>query len=300
MGSDLRVRAVYAGVMLLHDAELRQLGWSLEPGVVLPLALSGLLYVRGAMQLRRRGRGLALRRWEMMSFAVGWLVLALSLLSPLHEASEQLFSAHMVQHELLMVLAAPLLVLGRPMVVMLWALPPRGRQTAAHLTRQPIVRVIWGAVTRPFDAWLIHGLAIWLWHLPSLFDATLRSEFIHALQHASFLGSALIFWWSIIHVQRRSARGMSIVYLFTTAVHTGVLGALMTFSRAPWYPAYATGAPIWGLTPIADQQLGGLIMWIPASIAYLVAALAIMRRWIHDSEWSVAERERAFSTVALH
>jgi putative membrane protein len=91
---------------------------------------------------------------------------------------------------------------------------------------------------------------------------------------------------------------MSIMYLFTTAVHTGVLGALMTFSRTPWYPSYMTGASSWGLTPLADQQLAGLIMWIPASLAYLVAALVIMRRWLRDSEWSVAERERAL-TVAV-
>jgi putative membrane protein len=300
MGGDLRLRAVHAGVMILHGAALDQLRWSSEPGVVVPLALTGALYARGATQLRRRGRGLALRRWELMSFVVGWLVVALSLLSPLHDASEQLFSAHMVQHELLMVLAAPLLVLGRPMMVMLWALPRSARQPAANVARQPIVRAVWGAITRPFDAWLIHGAAIWVWHLPSLFEATLHSDFIHALQHASFLGSALMFWWSIVHVQRRSARGMSVVYLFTTAVHTGVLGALMTFSRAVWYPAYANGAAQWNLTPMADQQLAGLFMWIPASVAYLVAALLVMRQWLHDSEWGAAERDSVLSTVMLH
>jgi putative membrane protein len=285
--------------MVLNDAELGRLGWSLEPGVVVPLALSAVLYARGALELRRRGRGRSLRRWEVASFGAGWLVVALALLSPLHEMSEQLFSAHMVQHELLMALAAPLLVLGRPMIVMLWAMPPRSRQVVARAARNSTIRSVWGAITRPFDAWLIHGLAIWLWHLPALFEATLYSDSIHALQHASFLGSALIFWWSVIHVQRRAARGMSIVYVFTTAVHTGILGALMTFSRAVWYPAYATGAAKWGLTPIADQQLAGLIMWIPASLVYLAAALAIMGCWLRDSERSVAERERAVSLVAL-
>jgi putative membrane protein len=285
--------------MVLNDAELGRLGWSLEPGVVVPLALSAVLYARGAFELRRRGRGRSLRRWEVASFGAGWLVVALALLSPLHEMSEQLFSAHMVQHELLMALAAPLLVLGRPMIVMLWAIPPRGRQVVARAARNSTIRGVWSAITRPFDAWLIHGLAIWLWHLPALFEATLYSDSIHALQHASFLGSALIFWWSVIHVQRRAARGMSMVYVFTTAVHTGILGALMTFSRAVWYPAYATGAAKWGLTPIADQQLAGLIMWIPASLVYLAAALAIMGCWLRDSERSVAERERAVSLVAL-
>jgi len=277
--------------MLLDGARFGDLGWSMEPGVVVPLLLSAALYGRGAIELARRGHGVANRRLHVASFAAGWLVVAVALLSPLHEISEQLFSAHMVQHELLMALAAPLLVLGRPMAVMLWGLPRPTRLHIAGAVRHPIVRGLWRTISRPFDAWLIHGLAIWLWHLPPLFDATLRSESIHAIQHASFVGSALLFWWSVIHGQRRAARGMSILYLFTTAVHTGVLGALMTFSRTPWYPAYADRAAAWGLTPMADQQLAGLIMWIPASVVYLIAALIIMRHWLRDSEWTVVAQE---------
>jgi putative membrane protein len=104
-----------------------------------------------------------------------------------------------------------------------------------------------------------------------------------------------------MHPRRRSALGLSIVYLFTTAVHTAVLGALMTFARTPWYPSYASGASAWGLTPLGDQQLAGLIMWIPASFAYLIAALIILRRWLRDSETDVVRQERAavrlFTTI---
>ena len=279
--------------MLLHTGgELGQLRWSLEPGIVTPLVLSAALYGRGVAELGGRGRARALQAWEALSFAAGWVIVALALLSPLHDVSEQLFSAHMIQHELLMALAAPLLVLGRPMMVMLWALPVRARHAVARVTRRPVVQSAWQVLTHPVDAWLIHGIAIWLWHLPWLFEATLRNETIHALQHATFLGTAVLFWWSIVHGQARAVRGMSIIYLFTTAVHTGVLGALMAFARAPWYPTYASGAAAWGLTPMSDQQLAGLIMWIPASLAYLIAALAIMRRWLRDSEWSVSDRER--------
>jgi cytochrome c oxidase assembly factor CtaG len=288
---------MYAGLMFVRGAELGELRWSLTPGIVLPLLLSAALYARGTIALRGRGRGLVLRQWEALTFVGGCLVVALALLSPLHDVSEQLFSAHMVQHELLMTVAAPLLVLGRPMVAMLWGLPAGQRHDIAGFCRLRIVRTVWCAIARPFPAWLIHGLAIWLWHLPSLFEAALRSETVHAVQHACFVGSALLFWWSIIHGQRRAARGTAVVYLFATAVHTGVLGALMTFSRTAWYPAYANNAVAWGLTPISDQQLAGLIMWIPASIAYLIAALVIMRRWLDDSEWTVVGRERAAAAV---
>ncbi len=284
--------------MLLHGGGL-DLRWSLEPGVVAPLLVSAALYGRGILELSQRGRAKAVSRWETVSFAAGWLVVALALLSPLHDASEQLFSAHMVQHELLMAVAAPLLVLGRPLVVMLWSLPAPARHVAANVAHQAAVRRTWSVATRPLVAWLFHGVAIWTWHMPPLFESTLHSEMIHALQHACFLGSGLLFWWSVVHGQRRAARGTSIVYLFTTAVHTGVLGALLTFSRVPWYPAYANGAAAWGLTPMADQQLAGLIMWIPASVAYLVAALATIRLWLRDSEWSVVQGEGVLSPPRL-
>ncbi|MDB4877208.1 MAG: hypothetical protein JWM41_3654 [Gemmatimonadetes bacterium] len=266
-------------------------------GLIPPLLAGTMLYARGVQVLWSHDARRGVRTWEIASFAAGMVILALALLSPLHEASEQIFTAHMIQHELLMVAAAPLLIVGRPAVVMLWALPLRTRHALARAVRTPAWRAAWHALSRPFDAWLIHGLVIWLWHAPVLFQATLRSEAMHALQHLSFVGSALLFWWAVIHPTRRAALGLSIVYLFTTAVHTAVLGALMTFARTPWYPMYASGAAAWGLTPLEDQQLAGLMMWIPASLAYLIAALMIVRRWLRDSEWRVARGERA--TAAL-
>jgi putative membrane protein len=287
-------------MLLIDAAGARGLTeWTWEPGVLVPLLVGGVLYARGVRVLRMRAARGGARAWEIAAFAAGWLVTGLALLSPLHEASEQIFTAHMIQHELLMVVAAPLIVLGRPLPVMLWAFPHRARQHLASVARTAAVRSAWGALTRPVDAWLLYGVVIWVWHIPALYDYTLRSDAVHALQHTCFLGSALLFWWSVLHSRRRAAAGFSVVLLFTTAVHTSVLGALMTFSRTPWYPPYATGAAAWGLTPMGDQQLAGLIMWIPLSIVYLVAALAILRRWLADSEWTVAQREHAVSVAAL-
>ncbi|HXT16136.1 MAG TPA: cytochrome c oxidase assembly protein [Gemmatimonadaceae bacterium] len=271
--------------------------WGLEPGIVIPVFVLGALYWRGLARVRLAapravpGRGVA-------SFVAGYVVLIVALVSPLHGMSEELFSAHMLQHELLMALAAPLLVLGRPGPVLLWAFDRPSRLRVASVIRASAVRKSWHWATRPFDAWLIHAIAIWAWHIPLLFQSTLHSEAAHALQHASFLGSALLFWWSIMHGLRRAERGMAIVYLFTTAVHTAVLGALMTFAHSPWYPEYVSGAASWGLTPMADQQLAGLIMWVPASAAYLVAALAVMRAWLRDSEWAVSEAERVSPSLS--
>jgi len=198
----------------------------------------------------------------------------------------------MIQHELLMAVAAPLLVIGRPFVVALWLLPRRWRRPVAGVARNSGVRRAWAAVSQPFVAWLIHALAIWLWHVPPLFDGAVRNDLVHVLQHASFLGSALLFWWTVAHPVRRSNRGVAIVALFTTAIHTAVLGALMTFARRPWYDVYAS---IGGVSPLADQQLAGMIMWIPASLAYLIAALAVMRRWLADSELEPFRAQRSIA-----
>jgi len=122
-----------------------------------------------------------------------------------------------------------------------------------------------------------------------LFQAALHNDAMHGLQHLSFFGSALLFWWAILHPRRHAALGLSVFYLFTTAVHTAVLGALITFARSPWYPAYVAPAAGWG--PLEDQQLAGLVMWIPAGLAYLVAALVIVRRWLSESEGSVVRAE---------
>lgn len=252
--------------------------WSFDPGTVIPLAISALLYLRGA----RASRGIGLRQQAL--FWSGWVVLALSLVSPLHPLGEVLFSAHMAQHEILMLLAAPLLVLSRPLVALLWGLPFGWRRDAGAWSKTRPVQRIWKALTAPMTAWWIHAIALWAWHAPVLFQATLRNEFVHAAQHASFLGSALLFWWALFYANGERSYGMGVFYIFTTAIHTGILGALLTFARSVWYPAYAETAPLWGLTPIQDQQIGGLIMWVPAGLVYVVAGLALFAFWLRHSD----------------
>ncbi|RYE97831.1 MAG: cytochrome c oxidase assembly protein, partial [Oxalobacteraceae bacterium] len=147
----------------------------------------------------------------------------------------------------------------------------------------------WGMITRPMHAWLIHFAALWIWHAPALFQAGLVDNDIHALQHASFLFSALLFWWAVLgrHGIHHS-RGASIVYLFTTMMHTGALGALFTMSETVWYPLYGDRPALFGLTPLEDQQLGGLIMWIPGGLAYVIAGLVLGARWLMPDERKMA------------
>lgn len=269
--------------------------WSFEPGVVILLTLSIWLYVRGSVRLWRTTRfGLGIRATEFFCYLSGWLTLFVALVSPLHPWGSVLFSAHMTQHELLMLVAAPLLVLGRPMIAFLWALPAGWAPRLNQITNVAWWRALWAFITNPFVAWLVGAVVLWTWHAPALFQATLESNFIHSLQHASFLGSALLFWWAIIHGhQRVLGYGVAVLYLFTTALHSGLLGVLLTFSRSVWYPIYGETTAAWGLTPLEDQQLGGLIMWIPAGLVYIIAGLALFAGWLRESEVRAVKNEHA-------
>ena len=193
-------------------------------------------------------RAIGLR--EVTYFTSGWLTVALALLSPLHHYAERLLWAHMVQHELLMVVAAPLLVLGRPVEAWSWVLPLR------------LPRLL----SDPLFAWALHALALWLWHAPAPFDAAAESEALHLAQHASFFLTAAMFWWTVLAPRPQPLSAL--LSLLATMIHTGVLGALLTFAPAPWYAGYA----------LEDQQLAGLVMWVPAGFAYPLAALFVVYR----------------------
>jgi len=257
------------------------LAWTFEPWVVTCLAASALLYALGIARLwRHAGAGRGVHVARVVAFAAGWLVLIAALLSPLDALGSDLFWAHMVQHELLMVVAAPLLVLGHPIAAWAWAFPPATRRALGRFFHRPGWRGPWLLLTGPFAGWLLHAAALWAWHLPSLFDAALRSEGVHAVQHIAFLGTALVFWWSVLGAGTRREQGIALVSLFTTMVHTGALGALLTLAPVAFYQPYAATAPAFGFTPLEDQQLGGLVMWVPAGFIYVLVGLFLAARWI--------------------
>jgi putative membrane protein len=253
--------------------------------MLVTLLLAAGLYARGLRRIRAAMHAPARLRFEHYCYFAGWLALAVALVSPLHPWGQVLFSAHMTQHEVLMLVAAPLLVMGRPGLVLLWSFPRPAAKTLGSWSRIPVVHGTWAWFNRPFVAWLVHALALWIWHIPSWFEATLRNEAIHDLQHASFFLSALLFWHAVLQGPRRVlGYGAGVLYLFTTAIHSGALGALITFARTVWYPHYLATSPTVGMTALDDQQLGGLIMWIPAGFVYVVAALILFRAWLAKSD----------------
>ncbi|HXH12047.1 MAG TPA: cytochrome c oxidase assembly protein [Alphaproteobacteria bacterium] len=268
--------------------------WNWEPAVLLMLVGSAVLYGYGVRRLWvSAGMGRGLPFWQPAAFASGWLVLVVALISPLDALSALLFSAHMVQHELLMVIAAPLLVLGRPQVAWLWGMRRAwGRGLGRWWREVKGVRSLWHGLSTPLVAWSLHATVLWGWHAPALYQAAIERAWVHALQHLSFFGSALLFWWALLYNRHgRLGYGVGVLAVFTTAVHSSVLGALITASPAPWYRSYLPTTGAWNLTPLEDQQLAGLIMWVPTGVIYLVAGLALFVAWLGETERRVVQRE---------
>lgn len=260
-----------------HPGTATAAAWSFDPWVVAPLLASLALYAAGLARLwARAGTGRGIGRTQAACFGAGWAVLALSLVSPLDSLGAELFSAHMAQHELVMLVAAPLFVLSRPLEAWTWGLAAPWRAVLARAARWTPLRATFAALTSATGACVFHAIALWAWHVPALFEAALHDEAVHALQHTAFLASALAFWWSVLSPQMRGS-GAAFASVFATMLHTGALGALLTFAPHAWYPSYAGG---FGWSALEDQQLGGLVMWVPGGIAYLAAALAIAATWL--------------------
>ncbi len=282
----LAVRPLAAHGLALQPHELAG-AWTLDPWLLASLVLPAWLYARGTRRLwTSSGYGRGIRPWQMWCGAAGLLVLILALVSPLDQMGGALFSAHMTQHQLLMVAAAPLVILAAPTTAMVWAFPPPQRRALGAFGNRITRSRPWRALMHPAMAWALHAAAIWVWHAPFLYQQTLDNGWIHFAQHVSFFGSALLFWWTIVHPRGGAVRGRGIALLsvFSTAVHGSILGALLVFASTPLYPVYAGRVEPWGLTLLEDQQLGGLIMWVPAGIGYTAAALVLFAAWLQSME----------------
>lgn len=274
------------GFTLLGPGDLWA-AWSVDPWVVVPLLALHWLYGRGVARLWRRagvGRGISVAR--VASFAAGEAMLVLALVWPFDALGETLFSAHMIQHMLLAVAAPPLLILGAPLAPMLWALPAPWRSPVAGvLAARPLAGPL-AFLTLPSVATLLQMVALWGWHAPGAFEAARFNDIVHTIEHVCFLGTALLFWWAVIHSGRHGPMGRPLAAFWTlvTVVAGGLLGALLTFAPRQLYPSYGDAASLWGMSALDDQQLAGLIMWIPAGTVHLVTGVILVGLWLRRLE----------------
>jgi putative membrane protein len=259
-----------------HDVEVAD---GMEPWVTGCLVVAAFLYIVGLRNLwRRAGVGRGVGWGQVAMYGTGWLTLVGSLSGPIEHWSGASFAAHMLQHELMMVVAAPALAASAPLGVFAWALPMSLRRSLHALTKPAWLRASWRVVTSPLWATAISIGVLWLWHVPRLFDLAIAHRGWHASQHASFFVSALAFWWAVRATRSGVGRlGPTILALFVAMIVTGALGGLLAFADTAWYAAYAATSPPFGWTHVEDQQMGGLIMWIPGGTIYMAVALLRMR-----------------------
>jgi putative membrane protein len=256
-------------------AQILLTGWNLEPSILLGLLALGGGYLYGIGPPRQRyAWGDPVPRAKVAAFFTGLAVLAFALLSPLDVLGDvYLFSAHMVQHMLLAIVVPPLLLLGTPE----WLLRP--------LLRRPRALRIAQGLAFPLVAFVLFNTDFWVWHLPPLYDLTLRNGAVHIFEHLTFLVFGVLNWLPILSPLPelpRLPRSAQLLYLFLSCQPMVVLGALLTFASQPLYAPYAAAPRIFGLSVAADQQLGGLIMWIPGNFAYIVVMSVIFFLWLEQ------------------
>lgn len=259
--------------MIVPPDDWRQ--WDLHPSVVIGLVLLGGLYVfLGGLRASRR---------RVAAFAASLVVLLGALNGPLHELSDDyLFSAHMVQHLILTLLFPPLFLYGLPADVVRRVLGP------------PWLRRLGVRLVRPVTAAVIFTVPIALWHLPPFYEAAMRHHGLHIAQHLVFLVTSVVMWWPVLSPVPelpRASYPAQLLYLFLLGIPMSVVGAMITLADAPLYPFYTAAPRVWSLSPMADQQIGGLMMWVPGGLVFWLAMTVVWFRWSVREARGDAERE---------
>ena len=262
-------------------------GWTLDALTVIPLALATGWYALGLCRAISDHRSELISPRRTTAFAAGMLVIIAALESPLDRMSEDLFCAHMVQHLMLMLAAPPLLVASDCVGIFLRAFPAGSRKRIVRFWRSAGFAGAYQAVMHPLFVFAVFNGAFVFWHAPGPYQWALRNNALHITEHLSFFISSLMFWSVVLPApghRRRLAHGPALLLIVATAVLSGLPGALMIFAPRPLYPGHADGVMKWGMTLMQDQQLAGLIMWIPAGGAYVLAAALVFLGWLGEAE----------------
>jgi len=257
-------------------------GWSIESAVVVPALAAAALYAVGWRTLARRmpERFSAPRA---IAFMAGLAIVLGASCSPLDALGHQLLLAHMIQHMLLIVVAAPALLLADPFPIVVWALPVAARRRVGRwITRASALGRLWRGATAMRPAWIVSACVLWTWHVPRAYDAALASRFLHDVEHVSFFVGALVFWWPLIHPAPRFRRAppypLRVVYLVLGAFQTAALGLWLTLAPAELYRSYAGAARPGGLGALDDQMWGGIVMWGLGGSIDMIAVLILVHR----------------------
>jgi cytochrome c oxidase assembly factor CtaG len=274
--------------------------WDVNHVVVWLLPIVALVYLRGFILVRRQ---LPARYplWRLVSFMSGLSVVLIAVASPIHPLGELLLAIHMSQHMLLTMAAPPLLWMGQPLVPIVRALPSGVARLLRPLSTASLVHRIGRACAHPAVGWTALSAAIVVWHLPRCYELAVHSEFWHDVQHACFFSGALLFWLPVVEVwpiRITWPRWAIIPYLVSADLVNTAQSAILTFSTHALYPSYAAGSRLFGLSPLDDQALAGVIMWVPGSIAFLVPAIALTVRLLEHRPYRPTQPGKPRSALA--
>ncbi|MHB8612402.1 MAG: cytochrome c oxidase assembly protein [Candidatus Dormibacteraceae bacterium] len=265
--------------------------WPFEPAFLVGIAIAAVLYVVGGVGHTRKHRTGTAGRWRGLAFWLGLLSILLALQSPIDVLARQLFWMHMVQHLLLMVVAAPLLALASPWTRLWRALPLGFRRSVARPlflhSRLAPVRWTYHELARPGMIWALAAANLWLWHLPLLYDVTLSNHLVHHLEHGLFLGLGLAFWAHVFdqHPFRAPLGTLArATYVFFAMVQSWGLAAVLSFATGPFYAYAQLPSRPGGISALTDQQLGGGMMWVPGAITYSIVFVALLFQWLAEED----------------
>jgi putative membrane protein len=274
--------------------------WDVQPTVVLGVGITAVLYELGVRYSRLHGLAKHHQWWNTLSFYLGMLAVLVAVGGPLDAAADTLFWMHMIQHELLMLVAAPLIVFGQPWLVIWRGIPLGGRRAIlgqAFRWGWPLraLRALGHGIFNPRLAWALYVGVFLMWHLPALYDLALENVPIHVLEHLLFLVTAVLFWSQIVPswpLRRSLGYIAQAVYLITSAMVMNGLAAVYMFSTGPIYPYYAAlNRPSGGLTVLEDQHLAGAAMDVPGTILIFCIVVTVLWLWLRDDERAAASPE---------
>ena len=255
--------------------------WSIPVPLTASLVITAGIYLRGWLMIRR-SRPAQFTGPRLTSFFAGLAVLWLAIGSPMDGFADALLSAHTVEHLLLMSVVPPLLLLGLPMVPLLRGLPPFViRPIIAPAIRLSWLRRLGHLLVTSLIAWLLMNACLLGWHVPAAYDFTLEHKYWHIVEHACFLGSSILFWWCLLQPWPTKVRGLTwglIFYLVSADVVNTMLSAFLASCDRSVYGFYVTHPNLFGVSPLQDQVLGAVIMWVLGSLAFLLPAMRIAVR----------------------
>jgi putative membrane protein len=266
------------------------LQWRMEPLVLAGVALSAMAWLILVRRVSVRHPAHPHPAWRSAAFLGGLATLAVALTSPIDAYEGELFSVHMLQHLLLELVAAPLLLLGAPATLALRA--------ASHSVRGRLLAVLHSRLVAvlsfPLLAWFLFAAVNWGWHFSSLYDQALEVGWLHDLQHLTFLGAALLFWWPVVGADParwRLPHPVRLFYLFLAMPQNSFLGIALMSAPTALYPHYLTNLRDWGPTPPVDQSVGGMLMWVGGDVVFLLAMGLVIAAWVRAEDRRTARQD---------